>query len=315
MLALTFWCSLIYNFKLKMDTNWEDYSLEVVEDTSMNPTDYGNFEGSLNDQDDSFVVTTIINVIMLVVGIIANALICFIVAKKRELQTSINFILVNLAVTDIYLAISYIIWGAVKMFTKSWIFGETMCIVSLYTLLLCEIFSIMSIAAPLVIMLFYQNISKLTCMVLIGWFWFLAAIIALPDLNLAQVLVLGKTKHCIRNVQEEGFSSIYPRVLSIALLLLLIGVVIVSIALYQLKNKRATNNPQETRSMLAIVIIYSLLTTPGMLMNNLIYFSDAQINFFYFQISYFATQLSTVYKPFVYLCFLNKFNKEFQDLL
>ncbi|KAF6739312.1 G-protein coupled receptor 54 [Oryzias melastigma] len=75
---------------------------------------------------DAWLVPTFFGLIMLV-GLVGNALVIHVITKHQQMKTVTNFYIVNLATTDILFLVCCVPFTATLYPLPSWIFGEFMC--------------------------------------------------------------------------------------------------------------------------------------------------------------------------------------------
>lgn len=133
------------------------------------------------------VVQTITMFLMIVVGTLANGVICHCILRNRSLRTVTNIFILNLATTDFLLSVLCMPFAMVSCIVDDWVFGDLMCsiyglilsmlcIASILTLVLVAIDRYMAIKYPLKYCLYLTNKA---CICMIAFVWFVAAICSL----------------------------------------------------------------------------------------------------------------------------------------
>ena len=84
------------------------------------------------------VLIYILYVVVFVVGLLGNALVVFVVAQNRTMQTVTNCFIANLALSDILLCVLAVPFTPLYFFLKEWIFGEILCHLVAYSQVSCE---------------------------------------------------------------------------------------------------------------------------------------------------------------------------------
>ncbi|XP_059179600.1 D(2) dopamine receptor-like [Physella acuta] len=94
--------------------------------------------------------------ILVLVTFFGNLLVLLAVYKERALQTAFNFLIVNLAVTDMGVAATAMSFYATDMMLGYWPFGRVMCTIWIfcdYGMTFASVFSLVAISADRILML------------------------------------------------------------------------------------------------------------------------------------------------------------------
>ncbi|XP_003707618.1 prolactin-releasing peptide receptor [Megachile rotundata] len=121
-----------------------------------------------------------------VVGVFGNALVCFVVARNRRMQTVTNLFITNLALSDVLLCALAVPFTPLYTFLGGWIFGRTLChlvpyaqgvsvYVSTFTLTSIAIDRFLVIVYP-----FHPRTRIEVCLSVICGIWIIALTVTLP---------------------------------------------------------------------------------------------------------------------------------------
>lgn len=189
---------------------------DVVEDgTDENVTMYSNV---LVFQ----IVVPILFSLMIVVGILGNSLVIYVIVSRKELQTSTNLLLLNLAISDLSFLVICGSFSAVHYAMLVWPFGDFCCRVIQYLLYVScyvTIYTLVAVSAVRYIVVVYGLNSRIigskkytVWMIFIIWVIFLIAkipIIIVHGVNTDEAT--GRTECIIsgRRAGQKLFASFF----------------------------------------------------------------------------------------------------------
>lgn len=124
---------------------------------------------------------------IMIVGTVANGIICNCIVKKRRDLLVTNTFIFNLAATDFFLCILCLPFALVSCITRTWVFGRIVCIASGFILSLLCIASILTLAlvaidrylAILHPLKYCTLITRRTSFAMVAYVWLQAVICAL----------------------------------------------------------------------------------------------------------------------------------------
>lgn len=73
------------------------------------------------------VLETLILVVMWTVSVLFNGLVCLVIYKSRRMQSTTNYFVVSLAVSDLAMAVCSMPFVLVRLLSHSWVFGSFLC--------------------------------------------------------------------------------------------------------------------------------------------------------------------------------------------
>ena len=138
-----------------MNPNGQSSKMEfkIIDDASDNPsiivsgvaTAVNNTLNTTNWTEEDYLknsptlqlVIYILYAVVFVVGLLGNALVVFVVAQNRAMQTVTNCFIANLALSDILLCVLAVPFTPFYYFIKEWIFGEILCHLVAYSQVSC----------------------------------------------------------------------------------------------------------------------------------------------------------------------------------
>ena len=201
--------------------------------------------------------------IMTVLGTIGNVCLCVMVYKTRQLRTVSNYLIVNLAVTDLLRIFTTTSVSVIVIVERTWIFGEVFCRVNgCYTLVLL-VASLMSVTLISINRYFLivrpgqskSLFSKKKAASMVGLLWFLALLSGLPpNLGWGEYGFFTPRATCFIAV---GSSYSYTSVLVVAFIALPFSVMIFCYLMVWLAIKRSKRRVVENglRSLAAPVAV------------------------------------------------------------
>src|SRR5690349_1075587 len=178
--------------------NWEHNVFNLSE--LMYPEEFNSSDILLSEEDEIYgfekpipkAVYIIIFVIVYLAGIIGNTFVCLTIARRKQMQTAINIVLLSLAVGDFVMLITELIHlYAIDLSDNSFKFSENFCSILLYVSMFNAILGAIQITVPLVIDTFYQQASKNQAVIVIVIGWLIASVISIPHGLSAEVLEIS----------------------------------------------------------------------------------------------------------------------------
>ncbi|XP_043263978.1 prolactin-releasing peptide receptor-like isoform X2 [Colletes gigas] len=276
-----------------------------------------------------------------VLGVFGNALVCFVVARNRQMQTVTNLFITNLALSDVLLCVLAVPFTPLYTFMGGWIFGKTLChlvpyaqgvsvYISTLTLTSIAIDRFMVIIYP-----FHPRMKIDVCLGIIVGIWIVSLLVTLPYglyMHLEEPYA-----YCEEHWPTERFRKIFSSLTSILQFVLPFFVIAfcyirVSIKLNdRAKSKPGTNsnNKREevererkkrtNRMLIAMVTIFGISWLPLNIVNVVDDFYTPANDWSYYRLCFFMTHClamsSTCYNPFLYAWLNDNFRKEFKQVL
>lgn len=109
---------------MKMDFN----NSSILTD---NLTDARNFQRNETTSSLSYILI-VIYIIIFIAAVVGNLLVIFTLVHNKRMRTVTNVFLLNLAVSDLLLAVFCMPFTLIPMFLQNFIFGATMCVLIRY---------------------------------------------------------------------------------------------------------------------------------------------------------------------------------------
>lgn len=109
---------------MKMDFN----NSSILTD---NLTDARNFQRNGTTSSLSYILI-VIYIIIFIAAVVGNLLVIFTLVHNKRMRTVTNVFLLNLAVSDLLLAVFCMPFTLIPMFLQNFIFGATMCVLIRY---------------------------------------------------------------------------------------------------------------------------------------------------------------------------------------
>lgn len=187
------------------------------------------------------------------VAIIGNAMVIFVVVTKRNMRTTTNVLIVNLAVADIIIGIFTIPFQFHAAFLQRWVFTESMCKVAPFVKSLSVNVSILTltlIAFDRYIAVMYPlraGIRKQFEILVLCVVWFLSILLSIPEAIYYDTIyvfdpeIWSKKLECTAKWPSENFIQLY-----FILLLLsqyIVPLVIISVSYIRIANKIWKSKP------------------------------------------------------------------------
>ena len=289
-------------------------------------------------------------VVIIVFGLFANGLICYVIVKRKKLQTVRNIFIVNLAVSDMIMCILCMPFTLVKLLLKNWPLGDAMCRLVPWLQAVNVFASTMTITAIALdryqVIVYPSTIKdkskKMGAAAIIILIWFMSVLVGLPLLVYSRL----EQKEYIKFINyqmclEEWPSPIGRTVYAGAIMLLqfIIPVIILIIIHWRICTflktrirlnpttpmemnramKEAKRHRKNSTLLMAIAVMFALCWFPLTLLNLLAdfnYFIFMYKNFLLaFSLAHLIAMVSACLNPVIYGWFNSNFRREFTRIV
>ncbi|XP_078581965.1 somatostatin receptor type 5-like [Branchiostoma floridae x Branchiostoma japonicum] len=201
-----------------MSANVDSVSLDPNQDfltnwTHVSSTNSSNFTTEKPSPENVDVVNGItaqnipvfVELVLAVIGVLANSLVIFVIARYREMRTVPNVFVLNIAVADFLYCIEFVpIWNAYGFLPNGWIFGLAMCVITRAIYGICGNASILfmiamsieryqAVANPIV---HHQRSSKKRTWIISAGLWMVSVIFTIHIIVFTKVETNGTRKAC-----------------------------------------------------------------------------------------------------------------------
>ncbi|XP_076221776.1 prolactin-releasing peptide receptor isoform X3 [Nomia melanderi] len=314
----------------------------VYEETNWNEgnSSRSSVEGDVISNPMVQIIFSILYASIFISGVFGNALVCFVVARSRQMQTVTNLFITNLALSDVLLCVLAVPFTPLYTFLGSWVFGRTLCHlvpyaqgVSVYTSTL----TLTSIAIDRFMVIIYPLQPRMkieVCLAVIFGIWTVALLVTLPY-GLYMHLEEPHT-YCEEHWPSERFRKIFSSVTSMLQFLLPFLVIAFCYTRVSIKLRdRARSKPgaksdkkekadrerkkRTNRMLIAMVTIFGISWLPLNIVNVVDDFYSLADDWTYYRLCFFMTHClamsSTCYNPFLYAWLNDNFRKEFKQVL
>ncbi|XP_051009678.1 C-X-C chemokine receptor type 2-like [Acomys russatus] len=150
----------------------------------------------------------IIYILVTLLSLLGNALVILVVLYNRSTSSVTDIYLLNLAIADLFFALTLPVWAASKVL--GWIFGSTLCKlfsfikeVTFYSsvlLLACiSMDRYLAIVHATSTLIQKRHLVKFVCITM----WVLSVFLSLPSLIIRNTFMYSSTLHCYENVGKE----------------------------------------------------------------------------------------------------------------
>lgn len=311
----------------------------VMEEWSSNST-INRIENDVTSNGLVQLIFYILYVHIFILGVFGNVLVCFVVARNRQMQTVTNLFITNLALSDVLLCVLAIPFTPLYTFLGRWIFGRTLChlvpyaqgvsvYISTLTLTSIAIDRFMVIIYP-----FHPRMKIEVCLLVIIGIWIFALLLTSPY-GIYMHLEEPYT-YCEEHWPNERFRKIFSSITSILQFVLPFFVIAFCYICVSIKlNNRAkmkpgtkTNKREEAdrerkkrtnRMLIAMVTVFGISWLPLNIVNVINDFYSPANDWIYYKLCFFMTHWlamsSTCYNPFLYAWLNDNFRKEFKQVL
>lgn len=303
--------------------------------------------GSGNDHDaTSNVIVQLIFYIfygnIFVVGVLGNALVCFVVARNRQMQTVTNLFIANLAVSDVLLCVLAVPFTPLYTFLGGWIFGRTLCHLVPYAQgvsVYISTLTLTSIAIDRFIVIIYPFHPRMkiqVCLLVILGVWIVGLLVTLPyGVYMHLEESAAPRIYCEEHWPSEWFRKTFSSVTSILQFVLPLLVIGFSYTCVSIKlNDRAKSKPgaktdkreeadrerkkRTNRMLIAMVTIFAISWLPLNIVNVINDFYSPANDWSYYRLCFFIAHClamsSTCYNPLLYAWLNDNFRKEFKQV-
>ncbi|XP_050436690.1 RYamide receptor-like [Adelges cooleyi] len=240
--------------------------------------------GSLTANDFSQVIGLLMGTTVLTVAVIGNGLVCYIVIFSYQMRSLINLLIVNIAVSDLFLSLLYVPFLLYVLFLNHWPFGNRLCYmfcysiavavqVSSYTMVAISVNRYIAVVWPL-----RTRASRKHTKSIIAVVWVVAAISSLPFLYITSVeqpsIWYQKCELyvCFGSRWNENVPRVYKELL-ITMQMLIPGSILlftygsIAVALWRRRRKQRSvtlpkSNIKTIQMMIIIVIAFIVSWTP-----------------------------------------------------
>lgn len=291
---------------------------------------------SLRDREWFIIFKYSVYCITFLISLIGNTMVCFVVCRRMKLKTVTNYLIMNLAVSDLLytLCVPFDVFATMK---KAWPYGSVMCrilyplqtmtiTVSGFTLTALSVTRFWAVVKPL-----RRQISVTQTVLVIAILWVLATSTVVPYVNFLRYT--SSDKICDEDWPEHKQSQIYTAALLViqyALPLFIISTCYISIGFELTKGQTKTSNrtlakargkeSKKVIKMLVIVtLVFAILTLPSSIMWMVSEFGEADKKFPYFwdvvEVLYVLDFLNCASNPIIYSFCNESFSREFRRQL
>lgn len=246
-----------------------------------------------------------------VVGVSANLVICWMLKRKWKMQTSLNIVLLNLAISDIIVCCKIALALFVHEISSNWNFGETSCKLYLGLMSTCYYFESITIYITLYVFTIYPKVNKRNVCFTMLVLWIISLMIGTPRGYYATVYEsrFYDESYCVINHNHEKVFTSIRGLIELVLPAVIFGKIMKNYSWENLQDKMKSN-----RMLFTLVAIFLTLTLPLTVLRNMesfgYYFSYLSIYF-----AHMASCLMLVYKPFVYILLDEGFRSDFNIIL
>ena len=272
-------------------------------------------------------------------GICGNALVCFVVARNKQMHTVTNLLITNLALSDILLCVLAVPFTPLYTFLSAWVFGSTLCFLVPYAQAMSvyiSTFTLTSIAIDRFLVILYPFRPRMkikVCAIIIVGIWIVAGLLTLPY-GLFRQMDKNDTL-CEENFPSEDFRRAYSTITTIFQFIVPFWVITVCYIFVSCRlNSRSRMRPgcntsrreeidrerkrRTNRMLIAMVAIFGISWLPLNIVNVVEDFYSKASYWppfkFCFFLAHCIAMTSTCYNPFLYAWLNENFRKEFKQV-
>ncbi|XP_048514772.1 prolactin-releasing peptide receptor-like isoform X2 [Athalia rosae] len=275
-----------------------------------------------------------------VLGLCGNVLVCFVVARNRQMQTVTNLFITNLALSDVLLCILAVPFTPLYTFLGGWVFGNTLCHLVPYAQgasIYISTLTLTGIAVDRFFVIIYPFQPRMrveVCISIIAGIWVIALFLTLPY---GLYMQLEETyRFCEENWPGERIRKVFSCLTSILQFVLPFFVIAFCYVCVSVKlNDRAKAKPgsktsrreeadkerkrRTNRMLISMVTIFGVSWLPLNIVNVLNDFYSPASDWSYYRLCFFMAHClamsSTCYNPFLYAWLNENFRKEFKQVV
>ena len=276
-----------------------------------------------------------------VLGVFGNVLVCYVVARNRQMQTVTNLFITNLALSDVLLCVLAVPFTPLYTFLGGWVFGKTLCHLVPYAQgvsVYISTVTLTSIAIDRFLVIIYpfrERMKIRVCQWIIVGIWLVALLVTLPYGVYMQLEENAGITYCEENWPNDNLRMLFSLVTSILQFVVPFFVIAFCYICVSIRlNNRAKSKPgsktskreeadrerkrRTNRMLIAMVTIFGISWLPLNIVNvlNDFYLPAAEWSYsrLCFFISHCLAMSSTCYNPFVYAWLNENFRKEFKQV-
>ena len=168
------------------------------------------------------VMIIIMYTVIIIIAVGGNAIVCYLVYAYKRMHTVPNYFIVNLACSDIMMAVFCIPFTSVVNLINYWPFGEAMCPVVLYIQIVAVFLSAYTLVAMsidryiVIVHPFKPRITVRQTAIAILGIWILSIAIPLPTLLKARIIYHSNTSgQCLETWERDTEKYVYGLMLLI----------------------------------------------------------------------------------------------------
>lgn len=285
-------------------------------------------------------VFCILYVNIFVLGLCGNVLVCFIVARNRQMHTVTNLFITNLALSDVLLCILAVPFTPLYTFLGGWVFGNTLCHLVPYAQgasIYISTLTLTGIAVDRFFVIIYPFQPRMRveiCVAIITSIWIIALFLTLPY-GIYMQLEEDTYRLCEENWPSPEFREVFSCLTSVLQFVVPFFVIAFCYVCVCVRlNDRARTKPgsknsrreeadkerkrRTNRMLIAMVTIFGVSWLPLNIVNVINDFYSPVTDWSYNRVCFFLTHClamsSTCYNPFLYAWLNENFRKEFKQV-
>eukprot|EP00112_Aurelia_sp_Birch-Aquarium-sp1_P019639 Seg49.5 transcript_id=Seg49.5/GoldUCD/mRNA.D3Y31 product="RYamide receptor" protein_id=Seg49.5/GoldUCD/D3Y31 len=280
---------------------------------------------------------------IVITSIVGNALVIFVVARNKRMQTVANFLICNLSVADLLITFFPMIWSIVQLkhYSKgNWPMGAFMCVFNYmanYLSVACSILTLTVISLDRFLAILFplkQIITNRLLPFLIIGIWLTSFAFASPTIFTQALIKQGDQTYCME-IWKPPFDEInspkhytiilfvFLYAIPLAVMAVLYGAIAVKLWRRTIPGNGSTQADEQTivqkkkviKMLFCVVLIFAVCWFPVFLMQFLWFFDQFYIvcpysfpEWFMF-LAYFMQYLGSAANPFVYFAFSDAYRR------